>query len=298
MNRILFERDEIRNGIATFGGERAAHVLNVLHGEVGQVLKTGEIDGKIGRSVIISIAPYPQRPRSTLATASRRLCRCIREALANGSAVTAPRGEDASGTVKVTVRCTHTENSLRPWIDLILAPPRPRVMKRLLPQLATMGVGRIFLVGAKKVEKDFWGATLLKPENYRPLLIDGLMQAGTSILPTLETRRNFRKFVNEEVDGIWPEAKRIVAHPYTVPEASSPRGVDKTDCCYHATTRGRVGYGSLLLAIGPEGGWTDEEVALLEEHGFARYSLGSRILRTDTATIALLAQLMKEFGTC
>ena len=52
----------------------------------------------------------------------------------------------------------------------------------------------------------------------------------------------------------------------------------------------------MLLAVGPEGGWTDEEVALLEEHGFARYSLGSRILRTDTATVALLAQLMKEFG--
>ena len=42
----------------------------------------------------------------------------------------------------------------------------------------------------------------------------------------------------------------------------------------------------------PEGGWTDEEVALLEAHGFARHSLGPRILRTDTATVALLAQLM------
>ena len=55
---------------------------------------------------------------------------------------------------------------------------------------------------------------------------------------------------------------------------------------------------TILLAIGPEGGWIDDEVALLEEHGFVRYSLGSRILRTDTATIALLAQLMKEFGAC
>ena len=52
--------------------------------------------------------------------------------------------------------------------------------------------------------------------------------------------------------------------------------------------------GRLLLAIGPEGGWTDEEVALLEEKGFRRYSLGQRILRTDTATIALLAKLNTE----
>ena len=200
----------------------------------------------------------------------------------------------------IKVRCKHEEESLRPWVDLILAPPRPRVMKRLLPQLATMGVGRIFLVGAKKVEKDFWGATLLKEENYRPLLIDGLMQAGTSILPTLETRRNFRKFVKEEVDGLWPNAKRIVAHPY---------GADSTRI-FTNVANGRESFAeirsiggdsrseTMLLAVGPEGGWTDEEVALLEEHGFARYSLGSRILRTDTATIALLAQLMKEFDKC
>ena len=179
MNRILFETDEIVNGVATFGGERAEHVMKVLHGEVGQVLKTGEINGPIGTGVILSIEQSEQ-----------------------------------SNNWKISVRCSHTEKSILPWVDLILAPPRPRVMKRLLPQLATMGVGRIFLVGAKKVEKDFWGATLLKEENYRPLLIDGLMQAGTSILPTLETRRNFRKFVNEELDVLWPNSNRVVAHPY------------------------------------------------------------------------------------
>ena len=244
MNRILFEKGEIADGVVTFGGERAKHVLNVLHGEVGQVLKTGEINGPIGTSEILSI----EQPDD---------CR-------------------------ISVRCSHAEKSLAPWIDLILAPPRPRVMKRLLPQLATMGVGRIFLVGAKKVEKDFWGATLLKPENYRPLLVDGLMQAGTSILPILDTRRNFRKFVKEELDGLWPSAQRIVAHPYGAQSMAIDGNRQQ----------------SVLLAVGPEGGWTDEEVALLEEHGFARYSLGSRILRTDTATIALLAQPMKEFDKC
>lgn len=250
MNRILFEKDEIVDGIATFGGERAEHVMNVLHGEVGQILKTGEIGGFIGTGVITGITRPP-------------------------SSVSSP---------EITVACSHDKRSLRPWVDLILAPPRPRVMKRLLPQLATMGVGRIFLVGAKKVEKDFWGATLLKPENNRPLLVDGLMQAGTSILPTLETRRNFRKFVKEELDTLWPEAKRIVAHPY-----DGNRTIEQPE---------RSNNRAILLAVGPEGGWTDEEVTLLGEHGFARYSLGSRILRTDTATIALLAQLMKEFDQC
>ena len=237
MNRILFEKDEIADGVATCGGERAVHILDVLHGEVGQLLKTGEVDGMIGTGEIVETV----------------------------------RGEGPAVRVKVC----HDQKSLRPWIDLVLAPPRPRVMKRLLPQLAAMGVGRIVLVGAKKVEKDFWGATLLKEENYRPLLVDGLMQAGTSILPTLETRRNFRRFVETELDALFPTARRIVAHPYGA-EGSKWEG----------GTSGRP-----LLAIGPEGGWTDDEVALLESKGFARYSLGPRILRTDTATITLVARL-------
>jgi len=232
MNRILFESSEIIDGIATFGGVRAEHVLDVLHGEVGQILKTGEVNGRIGTSVIIAI---------------------------NGR--------------EITVRVTHEGESIAPWVDIILAPPRPRVMKRLLPQLAAMGVGRIVLVGAEKVERDFWGATLLKEENYRPLLMDGLMQCGTTILPTIETWKSFKCFLREGLPA-FTHRNRILAHPYGANHPLSP-----------------INY-PLLLAIGPEGGWTDAEVEKLEAADFVRHSLGSRILRTDTATIALLAQLM------
>ena len=232
MNRILFESSEIADGVATCSDARAEHILAVLHGEVGQTLKTGELDGRIGTGEIVSIEGRT-----------------------------------------VAVKVSHTEESLRPWCDLVLAPPRPRVMKRLLPQLASLGVGTIVLVGAKKVEKDFWGATLLKEENYRPLLVDGLMQAGTSIVPRMETRRNFRRFVGDELDSLFPTANRVVGHPGGAPNAPAQKP------------------GRLLLAVGPEGGWTDDAVSLLESHGFSRYSLGSRILRTDTALVALLARL-------
>jgi len=232
VNRILFESSEIADGVATCSDARAEHILAVLHGEVGQTLKTGELDGRIGTGEIVSIEGRT-----------------------------------------VAVKVSHTEESLRPWCDLVLAPPRPRVMKRLLPQLASLGVGTIVLVGAKKVEKDFWGATLLKEENYRPHLVDGLMQAGTSVVPRMETRRNFRRFVGDELDSLFPTANRVVGHPGGAPNAPAQKP------------------GRLLLAVGPEGGWTDDEVSLLESHGFSRYSLGSRILRTDTALVALLARL-------
>ena len=253
MNRILFEQCEITpNGTATFGGARAEHVLAVLHGEVGQTLKTGVVDGPIGTSFIEDIVPLPPDPATGL-----------------------PQG-------RITVRVSHTAAARPPWIDLILAPPRPRAFKRLLPQLAALGVRRIVLVGAEKVEKAFWGAQALKPEIYRPLFLDGLMQAGTTAMPILSIEKSFRRYaMNGRLAADFPTPVRIVAHPgatHSAP-AFAPSSSDELP----------------VLAVGPEGGWTDEEISLLESLSFRRHSLGPRILRTDTALIALLAQLMPSF---
>ena len=253
MNRILFEENEIVDGRAVFSDERAEHVLNVLHGSVGQILKTGEIDGLVGTSTIVEIRNLHER--------------------APGSA---QRG-NGLWAGEIVVECSHSEKSAEPWIDLILAPPRPRVLKRLLPQLAAMGVGKIVLVGAEKVEKAFWGAQLVKEDVYRPLLVDGLMQCGTTILPTIRIEKNFRRYVDERMEEEFADHLKIVAHP--------PKDGELSAVCSRLPERP-------VVAIGSEGGWTDDEVALLESKGFSRYSLGSRILRTDTATIAVIAQLM------
>ena len=243
MNRILFEKSEIREGLCTFSGSRAEHVLGVLHGEVGQILKTGELDGQVGTSEIVAIAG-----------------------------------------AEITVRCSHASAAPAPWIDLVLAPPRPRAMKRLLPQLAALGVGRIVLVGAEKVEKAFWGAQLLREEVHRPLFIDGLMQSGTSAVPKIQIEKNFHRYAAGRLDEDFSgTARKFVAHPSTSNSNAETRN-------QKPETSARI-----ALAIGPEGGWTDEEVEMLESHGFERYSLGPRILRTDTAAIALVAQLMRHF---
>ena len=250
MNRILFSPEEItENGTATFDDARAEHVLNVLHGSVGQTLKTGVVDGLIGTSTILGIMPLPSNPETG-----------------------AMRG-------RITVQCEHRSRALAPWIDLILAPPRPRSFKRLLPQLASLGVRRIVLVGAEKVEKAFWGAQVLRPEIHRPLFIEGLMQAGTTAMPSLSIEKSFKRYVDggrlaEEFAG----QKRFVAHPADEASAADVAVIQRGDVP--------------VLAVGPEGGWTDAEVSCLEGLGFCRLSLGQRILRTDTALIALIAKLM------
>ena len=245
MNRILLEPAEIgSDGRAILGGARAEHIRSVLHGEVGQRLKTGVVGGLVGFSAI-----------------------------------------EAVSSDGVTISCRHDEAPLAPWCDLILAPPRPRVLKRLLPQLATIGVRRLVLVGAEKVEKAFWGAQLLKEEIYRPLLVEGLMQGAVSTtLPQIDQCRNlprwFEKGGFSEMFGAQPQ--RVIAHPYA-------------DEAHQAAASSPEADGSAavpVFAIGPEGGWTDAEVALFEAHGFVRHGLGARILKTETAAIALLSRFL------
>jgi 16S rRNA (uracil1498-N3)-methyltransferase len=52
----------------------------------------------------------------------------------------------------------------------------------------------------------------------------------------------------------------------------------------------------VALAVGPEGGWTDEERALLEAHGARPLRLGGRVLRAETAVVAGLTALQLRFG--
>ena len=188
---------------------------------------------------------------------------------------------------KVRLALTLDTVAPAPWVDLILAVPRPKVLKRLWAQLAALGVGRIVLINAARVEREYFATHWLAAQHYRPLLIEGLVQAGTTQLPIVSVERRFRPYVEDQLDAAFPAVQRLVAHP--------------GDQAAHAFARpqGAASTASpLLLAVGPEGGWTDFEIELLEQHGFARFTLGGRTLRTDTACIALLAVLGAMRGEC
>ena len=174
-----------------------------------------------------------------------------------------------------------------PWIDLILAVPRPKVLKRLWAQLAALGVGRIVLINAARVEREYFATHWIQEAHWRPLLVEGLMQAGNTHLPAVSVERRLRPYVEDRLDAAFPDTLRFVAHPGTA-EASRSSVLQ----CGGASSASPV-----LLAVGPEGGWTTFEVELLEQHGFSRFSMGERTLRTDTACVALLSVLgfLREF---
>lgn len=234
MNIILAEADELQNGHGIFRDSRAQHLRTFLHATPGSTFRIGIINGRCGLATVTDIA--------------------------------------SDGAVSFTAICN--EEPLAPWYDLILALPRPRSFKRILFQSAAMGVRNIYVVGAKKVEKSYFSMHLLREEEYRPVLIEGLMQAKTTTLPTLHIIQKLRDLWEHlPVDN----GLRFIANP-------APR------CSTYP-----IGQGLPLLAIGPDGGWTPQENEAFVQHGFHPITLGPRPLRTDTAAIALPAILQAQY---
>lgn len=237
MNRVLFEPAErVAADEVLVRGDRARHVALVLKAAPGARLRAGEVGG----------ARYDE---ARVLAATPAECR-----FATGPASPPP--------------------PRAPW-DLLLALPRPKCLRRLWPQLAALGPSRVYLTAAEKVEKAYWGSTFLDPAVYRPMLLDGLAQAGDTILPQVEIHRRLKPLVEDVLPVRYAPGARLLAHPATAADAAP----DAPD--------GAPG----LLAIGPEGGWSDFELRLFESQGFRRISFGERILRTDTAVVWAFAAL-------
>jgi 16S rRNA (uracil1498-N3)-methyltransferase len=232
---VLDERDLLGSNRVTLSDARAAHLLKVLKVIPAQTVRVGRLDGPLGVGTV--------------------------ESAADG---------------RVTMRCVfEADTPVRPRVDLLLAVPRPKVMRRLWAQLAALGVGQIILTNAERVERQYFDTHVLAESCYRPLLIEGLQQAGDTRLPSVSIHRQFKVLVEDHLDALFADGVRLVADPRATTSVGS--AVDN-----------RPG-GRVLIAIGPEGGWNAFELGLLQAHGCHPVALGSRILRVDTACTALLA---------
>ncbi len=246
MNIILFERDELVSGRLVLRDHRARHIVKVLRSSAGDSLRVGEINGKTGRAVILTmVKKYPFM-------------------------------------VELEVDLT-TEGDAPPGIDLLLALPRPIMLRRILSQVTALGVGAIHLINANRVEKSFWEAGITDEAEYRPHLIHGLEQAVDTRLPAVYLHRRFRPFVEDTLPGLLHRYDSfVVAHPESGNSLKESLGKKK----------GRVLYG-----IGPEGGWVDFELERFMAAGMKDFSMGSRILKVDTATVAIhgrISQLIED----
>jgi len=236
MNLILLFQDDFKDGTerVCLKGRRLEHVLNVHRASAGDSLCVGLLNGRIGTGTVT---------------------RLDNEMLEMDVVF----DKDPPAPLELT---------------LILALPRPIVLKRVLLSISSMGVKRIFLIHSRRVEKSYWNSPALEGEKIMEQLILGLEQARDTVLPDVWLRPKFKPFVEDELPGLIKGTMPIVAHP----DASEP-------CPRHPGC-------AVTLAIGPEGGFIPYEVKMLEAYGFKAVHLGERILRVETAIPVLLSRLL------
>jgi RsmE family RNA methyltransferase len=238
VNTLLLTPAELasaRAGRVRLGADRrVAHVRTVHRATVGDVLRVGVVGGRLGTGVVA----------------------CL----------------DGDG-LELDVTLDRDPPPPLPLV-LVLALPRPKVVRRVLQTVATLGVKRLCLVAAWRVEKSYWESPLLAPAAIERELVLGLEQAGDTILPTVTLHRRFKPFVEDDLPALAEGTRRLLAHPAAAGEC--PRAVGQP----------------VTLVIGPEGAFTVYELGALDAAGFEAVSIGARTLRVEQAVPALVGRLI------
>ncbi len=181
---------------------------------------------------------------------------------------------EAISSDELILQCTLNQAPPAPLpLSLFLGLPRPKMLKRIFQTIATLGVKDLYLLNSYRVEKSYWQTPFLQPDAIQEQLILGLEQGCDTIMPKVHLAKRFKPFVEDELPQLIANTQALVAHPYCA-----------TDCPRNLSH-------PISLAVGPEGGFIQYEVDLLNHHGFQPITLGTRILRVETAIPYLLSRL-------
>jgi RsmE family RNA methyltransferase len=213
---------------------RARHIREILGVDSGATLRVGAIDGLLGSAEVLAI--------------------------------------DANG-VELRVALSEPPPPKLP-LTLILALPRPKVLRRVLRTVAELGVRELILLNTYKVEKSYWQSPALEAAQVRDYFLEGLQQARDSVLPMVRYEKRFKPFVEDQLPALIEGSTGFVAHP----------GADAASCPFALDA-------PCTLAIGPEGGFIPYEVEKLQQAGLTQIQLGARILRVENAVTSLVAKL-------
>ena len=238
---ILTDDDRFGEDRYRLTDRRAEHIRAVLGLVVGHAVQVGLLNGPMGTAVVEAVT---------------------------------------SDAITLRVERLVDSPGISPAIDLICALPRPQTLKKVLLTSAMMGVRRLDLIRANRVEKSYYQTPLLQPRHFMPFLIDGLSQGKLTRLPQVTVHERFRPFFED-----------------CLPERAREQGgwdmklLPDTEAGRSLAGLWRGGHKSVLVAIGPEGGWVPFEIDLMKQLGFESVSLGRWTLRVEHAVTAILSQV-------
>ncbi len=172
-------------------------------------------------------------------------------------------------------------------LTLLLAIVKFERFEWALEKATELGVAEIVPLAAARSEKALVAAAAKRAVRWRKILLEAAQQSRRLRPPTLLAAARPR------------EAFQSVRSQMIASGAEAPFQLllsERADAPgLRAVLQGKSAR-SACLAIGPEGGWTDDELAAARTAGFAEASLGVHILRTETAVLAALAVLNYALG--
>ena len=255
MNICLFSKEEVESGFnLKIKDDRANHILKILHKKEGDSFVAGVIDGMAGIATIQKI--------------DQEFIYC-------------------------SFKETSFGKSLNP-LKMIIGFPRPIQLKRLLRDIAALGVCEVHLTGTELGEKSYMQSTLVEKGNAYKMLLDGTVQAGSTNVPKL--------FLHKTLKDCIAEIKRenaesvLLALDNVNPKISLKKSLGEAGLNFEYGSQDSNCAKTVVAAIGSERGWTDKERTLLEENGFIRCGMGERIMRTETAATVSASIILAQLG--
>ncbi len=156
-------------------------------------------------------------------------------------------------------------------VHIIQAANRSEKIETVLQKATEMGATSFQIVSSER-------ATLNLPENKREkrlqrwqrIVSEAVEQSERTVMPDVQWL--------DKLDAMTKRGECFVLHP--------------RDALLWRDIRADIlGFEDITLAVGPEGGWSNQELQLLQSQGFKTLMFGQRIMRTETAAPALLAAI-------
>jgi 16S rRNA (uracil1498-N3)-methyltransferase len=161
-------------------------------------------------------------------------------------------------------------------ITLLLSIVKFDAFEWAIEKATELGVARIMPVAAARSERGLLAAAAKRSQRWQRILLEASQQSRRLDIPQL--------------DGLAMPAQAFAAQAANFCLMLSERS-DAPSIRTSLNSVVRAKTAAAALAIGPEGGWTDDELIAARAGGFQEASLGQLILRTETAVIAALATL-------
>jgi 16S rRNA (uracil1498-N3)-methyltransferase len=168
-------------------------------------------------------------------------------------------------------------------LHLLLAIFKFDHMEWAIEKATELGVSRITPILARRTEKHLTQSALKRAERWRRIALEASKQSRRTTIPEIPDPIALKPALDHEAAPtrvLLSETEQTTTLTSALVDSARPTGYESV---------ARNAQITHALAIGPEGGWTPEEISLFTQHQWQPVTLGPRILRAETAAIAAIA---------